>query len=357
MHGATRRHNNNNLSTMYLAVARSAYCSSQCLLHVLCAELSPVVPCRFAATCTGSLSQFNHPSLPTFTDVLLNDDADLDWMEAEAPDLDIEMHDINDMHYDAPDDFPEDACSLPPGDEILEAPEHLGDGAECAGACDGPGGGAVDEDSGQENIEQIRKRTREGEDASEDEAANTENEGAPKMSRFERYEKRCQLRENLPELLEDDEPLRPFTRSCREDLYPIPAAEKHVDNSTAQQSSDVAGGESSAAGAEWPVAAVSSTTGVGCAMTASYAELAAPAGPESSTATPSVPQVNEQVVSAGQLRQLYAQVQVHTQLLLQTLALASPGVVAPAVMEDVVKLWGWPADTPSVEQQTETVRF
>lgn len=45
--------------------------------------------------------------------------------------------------------------------------------------------------------------------------------------------------------------------------------------------------------------------------------------------------------SHSQLRQLYAQVQAHAQLLLQSFLLASQGQISVAVARDVEKLWGW----------------
>lgn len=49
----------------------------------------------------------------------------------------------------------------------------------------------------------------------------------------------------------------------------------------------------------------------------------------------------ESIFSHSQLRQLYAQVQAHAQLLLQTFLLASQGQVSIAAKRDIEKLWAW----------------
>ena len=199
--------------------------------------------CRFAATCTGSLSRCNHPSLPSFTEVLLNDDTDLDWLEAEAPNLDLDMHGMDPMHHAPPEDFPGDTFPRPLGESpqaALKAPRlPLEAGSECAGARGSPRVGAAEGDHSEGQAEHARKRGREDGGASDGKGAPTEDEEAPKMSRFERYEKRCQLRGALPACAWDAEPPRPFTRSCREQPHPELAALQDAAD-VAPESSDVA---------------------------------------------------------------------------------------------------------------------
>eukprot|EP00892_Ulva_mutabilis_P009638 jgi/Ulvmu1/7046/UM033_0106.1 len=57
--------------------------------------------------------------------------------------------------------------------------------------------------------------------------------------------------------------------------------------------------------------------------------------------TASVAALQPHGFTGGQLRQLYAQVQAHAQLLLQTFLLASQGQVSVAVRSHVEKLWAW----------------
>lgn len=322
--------------------------------------------CRFAATCTGGLTEFKHPSLPTFTELLLNDDADLDWLEAEAPDMDYldldyqESQHPDSMHegdLEVPPELQAEAAMSPKACESLQPDAEFAKDIEEIPVQGAKGTVSQDESLGRG---QKRKHIMMADDYDDDETdVDREEETAHKMSRFERYEKRCQLREKVPERFEEGQPPRPFTRSCRDRFSPAPEDSKQADNDATNTCSDMAGADRSAAvtASEWPSMAGSSTTDVHLTPCDKREHGEPTHDPEWSDVPASEPEVKEQVVSPAQLRQLYAQVQAHAQLLVQTLALTDPASVAPTLSGEMDKLWGWRPDAPSPAQQSDLVRL
>jgi hypothetical protein len=305
--------------------------------------LNQSLKCRFAAT-----------------DMLLNDDADLDWLEAEAPDLDIDMHDFNARRHSS-EDRVEGDDSLPQVDvhtaDQAENRQHVcpvgSESAWCPGDFITKDSNSRLEKAGHRTGKKRKHRQEDdGEiEPGEDEFAFTATAGESKISRFERYEKRCQRRESLPAHHEQDAaPLRRHTRSCREHADPMPAASDPVGHNHAEPVRSgvepAAGQENSVVVPEWPGAAISSTT----ATMAMASQGQSPLQWE-----PAVQERKEPVVTPAQLRQLYAQVQAHTQLLVQTLAMAAPAGISPAVSDDLVKLWGWRPDSITPERRKEMV--
>lgn len=71
--------------------------------------------------------------------------------------------------------------------------------------------------------------------------------------------------------------------------------------------------------------------------------------------------LQETKFSHSQLQQLYAQVQAHAQLVLQTFLLASQGEVSVGVQREVDKLWGWSDDAlkdgPLRDQQARSLHL
>lgn len=276
--------------------------------------LAPV-PCRFAATVIESPTHQKgvHPLVPSFTELLLNDEADLDWLDAEGPqDPELAMLRV-------PEGSPGGASQGSAGGgrarRATRSRGPLADG-DAAGGGSEEGGALCELLGAAVGAGRSQKRPRTDEELS-----------ACRRARDARYAKRCQRRKGMR------------TDALRREL-----AEGGAWGGSA-------GAHSATSVREPPLGTAcgreGSTEGPGGEPSAVPCGGAAPAGaaaycPHASTAQPCG--LQPPVFSALQLRQLYVQVQMHAQLLLQTVALCSGECVAHALAVDVHKAWGWSND-------------